>query len=595
MPPKKNAGNKKGGKPAKGGKGGSNNSSRPSTPAPAAPATPVQAAAPEPEVVAKEAIAVALSLGSEYATVTLLPTAAGQRGEVIADEDGERQIPAVVAVAGAEEIAGTAAKNQMVRNLTGTVRRFVPLLGLKYSDAKVQAAIANSAVPVEENAEGFPVFVITQWVHPEGNEDADAVEKVSKYTVVDLTAVLLQSLKQSAESYTGSPVNRCLLSYATDFTPEQQQALVRAAQQAGMEVTSLIPEPVAAALAFEHIKRTNENLGCNGLAMVVDLGASTTTLSLCNLFAGLITPIAHTTIPLGGLDLDRVLFTHFAAEFKKKQGHDIKGNRKAEEKLMLACELTRKVLSASTTSNCHVEAFYEGIDYVSVINRIRFEGLTGKWKRELEEAIRGFLDEQNVDADEIDHVLAVGGVAKIPMATRLLENVFGRAHIDTQVDGDEAVAYGTAIHGMQPAEHHSQARNHDDREIVTPHLTHALGLLDARGDFVTVIPRDTPVPVKHAVTIEVDGAASAWLQIAEARELVPLPDEDEDKEDDEDDEALPLYKGTVVGEIAVAATKGNKFEKVDVVFTVHENGKLHVSATAHEASTHHKVHASVDI
>ncbi|KAI9188446.1 Hsp70 protein that interacts with Zuo1p [Blastocladiella emersonii ATCC 22665] len=605
MPPKRNnnSGKKKQAAPQK------KKDSRPATPAAEVPAqdgaaSPAPAAAAAEEA-AKAEITVAFSLGSEYATFTLLPAEAGQRGEIIANEDGERQIPAIVAIAGSEEIAGTAAKAQMIRNMVGTVRRFVPLVGLKFADPKVDAAAKATPVPVEENADGFPEFVLTHYVLPDNAKDEDEPEELTtRYTPENLTTVLLRTLKQSAESYTGARVARCVLSYPTDFSSEQQQSLVRAAQAAGMEVASLIPEPVAATLAYEHIKRTVGHTGCNGVTVVADVGASSTTISLMNQFAGLITPIAHTTLPIGGVTLDQALAGHFAADFKKRTQHDTTTNRKATEKLLVACEIARKVLSQATIANCHVESFYEGIDYVSSVNRTRFETLAAKWKRQLDAGITDFLEAQNVDADEVDHVLLVGGVAFTPFVQRMFENKFGRAAIETQIDGDEAVAFGTAIHGLQPAAHHTaHGAEHADRETAAPHLTHAIGVLDTKGHFVTVIPRDTPIPVKHAVIVPVADAANVLVQVAEGRELEPLPESDdeaeesdeENEDDDEEEDAIPLYKGTLLGELAVEATAGQALDKVELVFTVSAEGKLHVSATGIEKKTAHKVHITLDL
>ncbi|ORZ35414.1 heat shock protein Hsp70-6 [Catenaria anguillulae PL171] len=566
---------------------------RPATPANDRSAT----ATPVPEE-ARDEITVAFSIGSEYSTFTLLPKEAGARGEIIANEDGERQIPSVVAIAGTEEIAGTAAKAQAIRNIQGTAKHFFPLIGLSHDDPKVQSAAESSLIPIEANAEtSLPEYVLTHAVHASDNDDAE--QRETRYTPEQLTSILLGSLKQSAESYTSASVTRCVLSYPTDFTVGQQQALARAAEAQGMHVVSLIPEPVAAVLAFEHIKRTTANVGCNGLVMAVDIGASSTTLTLMNVFAGLFTQIAHTSIAQGGNHLDALLAGHFAADFtKRNDGLEPKSNKKAWEKLLVACETTRKVLSQTTTSNCHVESFMEGIDYVSVINRTRFETLAAKWKRAIDSAISDFLDAQNLDADEIDHVLCIGGVSASPMVHRLLEAKFGRAEMETGVDADEAVAYGTAIHGLQPKEHHSStAQEHSDREAITPHLKFPIGVLDVNGHFSTVIPKDSPLPIKHAVVVPAGAQAGVLIQVAEGRELEPLPEEDEDADEDEDEDApgVPLYKGTLLGEVAVVATEGQALDKVELVFTAQANGKLHVSATGIEAKTAHKVHVTLDL
>ncbi|KAI9222837.1 heat shock protein Hsp70-6 [Blastocladiella britannica] len=594
MPPKRNA-KSAGKKPAAKKPAASTNSPKTSNPSSRS-GTPAPDASTAADVEAKTAITVAFSLGSEYATFTLLPTEAGQRGEVIANEDGERQIPAVVAIAGTEEIAGTAAKAQMIRNLSGTARRFVPLIGLGFNDAKVKAAAATSVVPIEQNEAGEVEFVLTTAIHSDhAKEDDEPEVREVHYTPQALTAVLLRTLKQSAESYTGSPVGSCVLSYPTDFTVAQQEALVAAAADAGMSVTSLIPEPVAAALAFEHYKRTNSAHGCNGLVVALDAGATQTTITLLNVFAGLFSPIAHTTVAVGGTALDEALAGHFAADFAKRNG-DVNpmANKKAAEKLRVACETTRKVLSQATTANCHVESFFEGIDYVSVINRSRFEMLAAKWKKALNEELDAFFDAQNVDVDEVDHVLVLGGLGFTPFVQRMLADKFGRATIETEVDPDEAVAYGAAIHALQPANHHSShGAEHADREAVVPHLKHALGVLDAQGHFVTVIPRDTAIPVKHAVAVNDVDAARILVKIAEARELHPLPEGDEDEDDEEED--VPLYKGTLLGELPVVATDGKSFDKVELVFTVAEAGKLHVSATGIEKGTGHKVHVGLDL
>jgi L1 cell adhesion molecule like protein len=460
----------------------------------------------------------------------------------------------------------------------------------RFDNEIVQEAIAKSVVPIESNADGFPEWVVSHVTHDSNGEEISS--KAVRYSCSDLVSILLGSLKQSAETYTGCPVDKCVLSYPTNFTAAQQKALVASANQVALEVTSLIPEPIAACLAHEHRMRTEQSLGCNGVTLVADIGATSTTFTLGNIFAGLFTTTAHTTIPFGGIDLDRVLFAHFVSEFKKKTGHDVTGNRKAEEKLMLACEVTRKVLSTNNTANCHVESFYEGIDYVSVINRIRFDSLSGKWKKRFEEAVMEFLDNQSIDRDEIDHVLCVGGVCKTPFIVALFGNLFGRASINNEIDGDDVTAYGTAIHGLQDSQHHSEAREHNDREVESPHLLHPLGILDSNGSFVTVVPRYSPLPLRHAVAIDVN-SASVCLKIAEGREIVPIPEEGEDSNDE--DEGVALYAGTEVGQLMLVSPNGAIFDRIELTLSVKEDGCVHVAAHGASPKLKEKVHVTLDL
>ncbi|KAL7749966.1 Hsp70 protein that interacts with Zuo1p [Sorochytrium milnesiophthora] len=571
---------------------------------------------------------VVFAIGTEYASVSLLPTAPGARGEVIANEDGERRIPVVVGLDAGEESVGTPAKAHFVRNIRSTVRRFLPLIGLSYDDPIVQEAKSRSVVPLEPHPDeqDMPAFVLTTTVHREStdaDEDDEGEEKTMYLKPTDLLAMFLRTLKASAESFTGSPVTHCVLSHPVDFNSRQQAALVEAAKQANLVTLHVLPETSAALLMYESVDRSTPSASAAPKnTLLLDIGALTTTLSLFNVSSSLYTHLYHCTTALadhlGGTALDQALFTHFSTELKRKSKIDVASDRKATEKLLLACELTRRVLSINTTANCHVESLSEGMDFSSVVNRVRFETMCRKWKQSLTAFVQQSLDNAGFASVEVDEVVLLGGVSRTPFVARLIDSLFPRANVRSQVEPDECVALGCATHGLQMyVDPHmttyavdfvqGEADKHkNEEEAGVKHLRHPVGLLDAEGNFVVVLPRTTPIPVMHSFSIDCNGASSVALRWAEGRSRVPPPAEstaDEDNDGDNDDDAkeeeakkaAPVYQGTPLGDLVIRSN-GRKLEKVDVTITLKHNGHLHISAHAAEKGANgQKIHKTLDI
>lgn len=416
----------------------------------------------------------------------------------------------------------------------------------------------------------------------------------------ELITVLLKTLKQSAGSYIGADVDECFLSHPLDFQTHQIEALKQCAEKTGMRVVSMITEPMAAILAFqqEHFSNQNTLSSINGLWMVVDTGAFFTSLTLVNVVAGLYTMIGSASFIGGGLELDQALSEHFQRDFEKKHGCKV-NQKKALQKMTLACETTRKVLSTHTSSSCHVESFYEGMDYAGVVNRLRFETLARTWRSKWEANLDSFLADVDMDPFEIDRVLCVGGVLKTPRFIQVLQNYFGNAVVDTCVESDLAISLGTAIHSLQSEQHGLLTSK--SPPATTPHLRYPLGLLNAKGDFLTLVPKFSPLPLFQHIVLEPSHQASAvCLKVAEGRELTPAttlspedeaengpPFQDQQAADAPEDDGLePIYAGTVLGECDLKLDAG--IDTIDMVLRINTENVAQLSFTALHKATNEK-------
>jgi len=376
----------------------------------------------------QEPTVIGINFGTSYSSIAYINQ--DGRPDCIANEDGDRQIASVITFSGVEELTGTRAQEQIVRNPDKTVAQFRAALGVSFADLK---SLNASAAPVI-NKDDIPSYSISL------NDEAEPVI----FSAQDITVKYLRRLRESGEAFLGKKITGAILSIPSFFTELQREALKEAATVAGINVLQLIHESSAAALACG-VGQDKKNQ--DKTVLVGDLGGHSFDVTVISVRSGIYTILAtaHDT-NLGGAHLDELLVTHFSTEFKKKSKIDISGNRKALAKMRAACEITKRTLSQSTVSPCSVESLADGIDFHSNINRTRFDIMATKFFNRCADTIEEVLRKSDLDASEIDEVLLVGGSARIPKLTAKMRSLFPeKTTFLSGYEPDEVIAYGCAI------------------------------------------------------------------------------------------------------------------------------------------------------
>ncbi|CAG8551502.1 2631_t:CDS:2 [Cetraspora pellucida] len=431
---------------------------------------------------------IGLRIGQSYSSIAIINK--DGRADCIANEDGERQIPTLVAFAGEEELAGTQAKTQLLSNSKNTVSQFRNFIGKSFVECN-SSIIKGTAKLVDKD--GVPAYSV------------EFKNKELIFTVQEITVKYITSLRESAENFLGHPVAGTVLAIPTYFTESQRLALKDATEKAGLRVLQLINEPTAAALAYESDQKSVESnsvLQNDKIVLILDLGSDSLDVTIMSIRSGMFTILGTTHDPdVGGASFDDLLVNHFTNEFKRKTQIDISLNKRALVKLRNAVEITKKTLSSSSTSPCSVESLADGIDFHGSINRTRFEIMSNKLFTRILDVISIALKENNLDSQLIDEVILVGGASRIPKLQSKLQDTFKNtaAVIRQDFEPDEVVAYGCAFQGdlISALDDQMIADSIDPSITLVPHLLKPIGVLTSEKEFVVMIPENTPLPTRR--------------------------------------------------------------------------------------------------
>ncbi|KAI8812842.1 Hsp70 protein-domain-containing protein [Cladochytrium replicatum] len=478
---------------------------------------------------------IGVSFGTFNSSIAII----GKEGstDVIANEDGDRNIPSYVAFTSHEELAGSQAKVQAISNMRNTIVQFRSLLGKRcVSVVENEEGVRNSEVfpwrfrendeEVQEHSRKLPMDIIFPEgsdipvyqveIQPIDDENGDAEPTISTFTAEEITTKYFRKLKETAESFIGGSVDGCVVSAPVHFSDDSTNSLIKAISAAGFEEVYPIAEPVAAALAFENSKsaaQKDEESKAKSLdktILTLDLGGHQFNATLLRYSDGLYSVLASVDdIKLGGVHFDEILVNHCADEFRRKTKMDVRESRRALLKLRAACETTKRSLSRIDVAPCSVESLHEGMDFNSNVNRGRFEMLADPLFTRCKTTINNVLKEGGVTADEVDEVLLVGGSARMPKFQSVVKSTFskGKTVVRTDVEPDEAIASGCAVQANvivnTPYIDYSEVTK-DPKIVTLPSVKQSIGLAAADGGFVAVLPKGTPVPVKRS--IELGGA-----------------------------------------------------------------------------------------
>ncbi|KAI8378497.1 heat shock protein 70 family [Blakeslea trispora] len=519
---------------------------------------------------------IGINFGTAYTSIGYINKEG--RADCLANEEGDRQIASALAFHGEEEVIGSQAKSDIARHPNHTIANFRANIGKSFADAQ---NLTGSAAPVVDKS-GAPAYEIEL---PTGKSIFTAQEVSTKY---------LKHIRESAEAFLGTQINGAVLAAPSYFTDKQREELVAASEAAGIKVIQLVHESAAAALAYGVGQEASNKDPQDKIIVVCDLGGHSFDVTVLAVRSGMFTILAtaHDT-KVGGASFDDLLIKHFTAEFQKKAKIDINSNKKALAKLRNAVEVTKKMLSSANSAPCFVESLAEGVDFHSTINRMRFEILSKSVFSQLQSVINEVLEKSQLDASEIDEVLLAGGSARIPKFATKVREVFTSENtkVLNDLESDEVVARGCAIQGSLIAGFEKEDVDAAIHPVVTlaPNTTKAIGVLNAKGEFVTIIPRGTSLPARRVFEFSNAQAnqTHAYVALYEGDHTVekheikhePVPvDDDEEPYEEEPEIVTKVFNKPAAQLIEASLPLANgakeKGSKIEVQITVDAQANL---------------------
>ncbi len=413
---------------------------------------------------------IGIDLGTTNSCVAVME---GNEPVVIPNSEGHRTTPSIVAFTeGGERKVGDPAKRQAITNPKNTVFSIKRFMGEK------MAQVAKDVTRV-------PYSVVA------GANDVPMVEIGSrKYTPQEISAIVLQKMKKTAEDYLGTTVTEAVITVPAYFSDSQRQATKEAGEIAGLKVRRIINEPTAAALAYGLDKA-----GKDMKIAVYDLGGGTFDISILELGDGVFeVKSTNGDTHLGGDDFDHVIIDWMAAEFQSKHGIDLRRDPMAMQRLKEAAEKAKIELSSSTSTEINLPYIMpvDGIPQhlVMTLTRAKFEQLADHLIRATIEPCRKALSDAGFSANQIDEVILVGGSTRIPAIQKVVEEFFGKAP-SKGVNPDEVVAIGAAIQGG--------VLTGEVKDVLLLDVTPlSLGIETLGGVFTRLIDANTTIPVRKS-------------------------------------------------------------------------------------------------
>eukprot|EP00568_Trieres_chinensis_P001400 CAMPEP_0183293874 /NCGR_PEP_ID=MMETSP0160_2-20130417/2401_1 /TAXON_ID=2839 ORGANISM="Odontella Sinensis, Strain Grunow 1884" /NCGR_SAMPLE_ID=MMETSP0160_2 /ASSEMBLY_ACC=CAM_ASM_000250 /LENGTH=680 /DNA_ID=CAMNT_0025455069 /DNA_START=203 /DNA_END=2245 /DNA_ORIENTATION=- len=427
--------------------------------------------------VSDDAPIIGIDLGTTYSCV-----AACKDGniEIIANDQGNRITPSYVAFSeNGERLIGDSAKNQATTNPSNTIFDIKRLIGRRFADETVQSDRKLLPFKILGDSNGNPVVEVRQ-----KNNDM-------RFTPEEISAMILQKMKSTAESYLGKEVKRAIVTVPAYFDDAQRQATKDAGAISGLVVERIINEPTAAAIA--HGLGSINSKGEKNI-LVYDLGGGTFDVTLLSVEEGVFDVLSTSgDTHLGGEDFDQRIIKYFTKMLQKKSGVDISGDQRAIQKLRKEVERVKRALSSQNQARIEIEDLVNGVDLSETLTRARFEELNGDLFKKTLNPVKRVLKDANLSKEDVDEIVLVGGSTRIPKIQSMLSELFGGKKLSTGINPDEAVAYGAAVQG-------SILENSPcGGDLVVLDVTPlSQGIETVGGVMTNIIPRGTTIPTKKS-------------------------------------------------------------------------------------------------
>ncbi|MGD8756640.1 MAG: molecular chaperone DnaK, partial [Desulfobacterales bacterium] len=370
---------------------------------------------------------IGIDLGTTNSCVAIMD---GGDAKIITNPEGGRTTPSMVAVSDkGERLVGQIAKRQAVTNPENTVFGVKRLIGRKYDSTEVQNDIKVLPYKIEKASNG----------------DVRINLRGKQHSPAEISSFILANIKKAAEEYLGEKVGDAVITVPAYFNDSQRQATKDAGKIAGLNVLRIINEPTAASLAYGLDKKTDEKI------VVFDLGGGTFDVSILEIGDGVFEVKAtNGDTHLGGEDFDLKLIDYLADEFKKDQGLDLRNDKMALQRLKEAAEKAKIELSASVETDVNlpfITADANGPKHLNIrVTRAKLESLVSGLLDKLEQPCRTALKDAGLSAADIDSVILVGGMTRMPAVQERVTKIFGKEP-NKGVNPDEVVAMGAAIQG----------------------------------------------------------------------------------------------------------------------------------------------------
>jgi len=478
---------------------------------------------------------IGIDLGTTNSCVAIMD---GSEPKIVENAEGARTTPSMVAFTDDDRLVGQPAKRQAVTNPEDTLFAIKRLIGRRFNDPMVKKD--KNLVPYKiVKAESGDA-----WVEAKGE----------KYSPSQISAMILQKMKETAESYLSEPVTQAVITVPAYFNDSQRQATKDAGKIAGLEVLRIINEPTAAALAYGLDKQEA------GIIAVYDLGGGTFDVSILEIGDGVFeVKSTNGDTFLGGEDFDMRLVDYLADEFKNENGIDLRGDKLALQRLKEAAEKAKIELSAATQTEVNlpfITADQSGPKHLQLkLTRAKLEQLVADFIKRTIEPCKAALKDAGISAGEIDEVVLVGGMTRMPKIQETVKEFFGKEP-HKGVNPDEVVAAGAAIQ--------AGVLQGDVKDVLLLDVTPlSLGIETLGGVFTRLIDRNTTIPTKKSQVFSTaeDNQSAVTIRVSQGeREMAA------------DNKTLGQFD--LVG--LPPAPRG--VPQVEVTFDIDANGIVNVSA-----------------